>query len=118
MLAGAGCASLAAACGFGQIRSMSSLVYTFFSRSGRATVGTGVALGAAVAVNAGAVLAVDVAVGAGVAGLSSPEANAGMAISEQKIAASTAWENERAGILLRMDVPPSLSAGSMACTRD
>jgi hypothetical protein len=77
-----------------------------------------VGLGAGVAVDAGVVLVAEVAVGAGFAGLSSSEANAGMAISEQRIAASKAWKNERVRILLRMDVPPSLSPGIIARPRN
>jgi hypothetical protein len=77
-----------------------------------------VGLGAGVAVDAGVVLVAEVAVGAGFAGLSSPEANAGMAISEQSIAASKAWKSERVRILLRMDVPPSLSPGIIARPRN
>jgi hypothetical protein len=97
---------------------MSSLVYTFFSRSGRVTLRADVVLGAGFAVDAGVVLIAEVSVGAGFAGLSSPEANAGMAISEQSIAASKAWKSERVRILLRMDVPPSLSPGIIARPRN
>src|SRR5271156_2124198 len=86
---------------------MSSLVYTFFSRSGRAAVGEGVALGAAVA------LAEDGVVVAGLAGLSSPPANAGIAIDKVRITARTHGKRGTARIELRMHVPPSLSAGSM-----
>src|ERR1700683_2180863 len=74
---------------------MSSLVYTFFSRSGRTTVPDGT---------------LDA-----VAGLSSPDAKAGFAITQGRTAARTAEKKETARIELRMDVPPSLSSGSIAC---
>src|SRR5580704_7406233 len=65
---------------FGHMRSMSSFVNIFFSRSGRAAVEE--------------------------PGLSSPDANAGIETEQKRTAARTAGARETKRIDMRMDVPP------------
>src|SRR5271154_957976 len=78
--AGVICGEFEAGFCFGHMRSMSSFVITFFSRSGRAAFGE--------------------------PGLSSPDANAGTETEQKRMAARNAGARETRRVDLRMDVPP------------